>query len=436
VLHEVGANEAYANVALAAILHDQHFDARDSGFVTEIVNGTLRNSSLLDAIIARCSSRPLTKIDPRLLDVLRMSCYQLLFMNVGAHAAVSTGVDLAVSVAGEGGKGYVNAILRAVSRRSREQWLAEVVPDRDNDFVGSLSLRYSHPKWIVSALRDSLGREGADQIEALLATNNRPPPVTLVARPGRSDVAELLSAGGTRGRWSEFAVLAPTGTPGRLPGVRRGDVGVQDEGSQLVAIALAHAELSGADATWVDLCAGPGGKVALLAALAAQRGALVVGVELHEHRARLIKQMTATAAGMAGVVVADARKPPIRYGVDRVLVDAPCTGLGVLRRRPEVRWRRVPGDIPVLSALQRDLLNAAIDIVRPGGVIGYATCSPHLAETDLIVKAVTRSRDDVVVEDARPLFESVPDLGDGPFVRLWPQIHDTDGMFFALLRRR
>ncbi|MEI8082524.1 MAG: transcription antitermination factor NusB, partial [Actinomycetes bacterium] len=283
VLHEVGANDAYANVTLATMLAEQQLDARDAGFVTQIVNGTLRNQSLLDAVIARCSSRPLSKIDPRLLDVLRMSSYQLLFMNVGSHAAVSTGVDLAASVAGEGGKGYVNAVLRAVSRQDHDRWLSDVVPDRSTDFAGSLGVQYSHPGWIVSALRDALGRAHADQIEDLLATDNLPPPVTLVARPGRSDVAELLSAGGTPGRWSEFAVTAPSGNLGRLRGVRRGDIGVQDEGSQLVAIALARAQLSGSDTTWVDLCAGPGGKVALLAALAAERGASVVGVELHEH---------------------------------------------------------------------------------------------------------------------------------------------------------
>lgn len=436
VLHEVGANQAYAHVALPQFLKSYGLEQRDAGFVTEIVNGVLRNQLLLDLVIAKCCTRPLTNVDPRLLDVLRMGAYQILFMNVGSYAAVDTSVSLAGSIAGEGGKGFVNAVLRAVSNQTRTQWLEQVVPDQQGDPIGFLSATYSQPQWIVSALRDALGRNRAGEIEALLEVNNQAPQVTLVARPGRSTVEQLLAAGASPGRWSEFAATAPAGHVGRIAAVRRGDAGVQDEGSQLVAIALARAKISGTDTTWVDLCAGPGGKVALLAALAAQRAAWVVGIELHEHRARLINQMTRGAAGMAGVVAADARTPPIRQGVDRVLVDAPCTGLGVLRRRPETRWRRRPADIPQLAKLQVDLLTAAIDVTRPGGVIGYATCSPHLAETDLVVAGVVRKRDDVVIEDARDLFEGVTELGAGPFVRLWPHLHGTDGMFFALMRRQ
>lgn len=435
VLHEIGASDAYANVALSHVLKDYHLDQRDAGFVTDLVNGSLRYRLTLDTIIARSLNRTLESLDPRVLDVLRMGAYQLLIMQTDPYAAVDTCVSLVASVAGDGPKGLVNAVLRKLSAQPLHVWLERVAPDAGEDPDGFLSVTHSYPRWIVSALRDSLGRQRAAELPALLAASNEPPKVTLVARPGRSTVDELIAEGAVPGRWSPLAAIAPAGNIGHLAAVREGRAGAQDEGSQLVALALAGAAVDGKDTSWVELCAGPGGKIALLAGLAAQRGGSVTGVELHEHRARLIEQIAGGSPGFAGVIVGDAREPLIEPGVDRVLVDAPCTGLGVLRRRPEIRWRRQPSDIPQLAKLQTGLLNAAIDITRPGGVIGYATCSPHLAETDFVVGDVMRKRSDVVVEDARELFTGVTGLGDGPFVRLWPHSHGTDGMFFALLRR-
>jgi 16S rRNA (cytosine967-C5)-methyltransferase len=264
--------------------------------------------------------------------------------------------------------------------------------------------------------------------------------VTLVARPGRAEVAELVAAGATPGRWSPYAAGLPGGDPGSFPAVREGRAGVQDEGSQLVALALATAALDGPDARWLDLCAGPGGKAALLAALAAGRGAGLLAAELAPHRARLVRNVLGDAAerGWAEVVVADGRAPAWQAGAfDRVLVDAPCTGLGALRRRPEARWRRQPGDVASLAALQRDLLGSALDAVRPGGLVAYVVCSPHLAETRTVVADVLRRRPEAVERvDARPLLPGVPDLGDGPDVQLWPHRHGTDAMYLALLRRQ
>jgi 16S rRNA (cytosine967-C5)-methyltransferase len=215
---------------------------------------------------------------------------------------------------------------------------------------------------------------------------------------------------------------------------------VQDEGSQLMAIAVANAPVDGPDARWLDLCAGPGGKAALLGALAGQRGARLTAVEIAPHRADLI---AATCAGLpVDVVCTDGRDigadPALPAGgFDRVLVDAPCTGLGSLRRRPEARWRRTPSDLPPLTKLQRELLTAAIRAVRPGGVVGYVTCSPHLAETQVtVVESARRSPCPVELVDARPLLpEGMPGLGSGPTVQLWPHRHGTDAMFLAVLRR-
>jgi 16S rRNA (cytosine967-C5)-methyltransferase len=220
--------------------------------------------------------------------------------------------------------------------------------------------------------------------------------------------------------------------------VADGRAGVQDEGSQLVALALASAPLEGRDLRWLDLCAGPGGKAALLAALAAERGAGLLANERQPHRAGLVRRALAGADGVLGIVVADGTRPAWpSASFDRVLVDAPCTGLGALRRRPEARWRRQPADLDALVPLQQSLLSAALDSVRPGGVVLYATCSPVLAETAEVVSAVVASRDDAVLQDATALLPGVPDCA-GPLpgtFQLWPHRHATDAMFGALLRR-
>jgi 16S rRNA (cytosine967-C5)-methyltransferase len=222
--------------------------------------------------------------------------------------------------------------------------------------------------------------------------------------------------------------------------------GVQDEGSQLVAAALAQVAVDGPDGRWLDLCAGPGGKAALLGALAAQRGARVVANEITPHRVELVRSAVAALGDAVEVREGDGREAgrlePAAY--DRVLVDVPCTGLGALRRRPESRWRRRPGDVGALARLQRDLLSSAIDATRPGGVIAYVTCSPHVGETLGVAQDALRRRNDIEAVDVRAALEAVtaaapepigPTLGPGPFVQLWPHRHGTDAMFLAVFRR-
>ena len=436
VLHLVGATDAYANLALASTISEYEFEQRDAAFVTELVNGTLRRRGTLDAILGVSVDRPLAKLDPRVLDVTRLGAYQLLFMDVDAYAAVDTSVNLVADIAGRAPTGLVNAVLRKVSKRSLPEWEIELEFDPASDALTDeqLSLAYSHPRWIISAFRDALGSEAAAELPALLATNNEVPDVSLVARPGRCSVEELLAAGASPGRLSPYAVKAPAGRVNQISAIREGRAGVQDEGSQLVAIAAANAPVEGSDSRWVDLCAGPGGKAAVLEAIASNRDAFVVALDIHQHRADLIAR-TIPRAGSAAAAVGDGRNAPILPGVDRVLLDVPCTGIGVLRRRSELRWRRQPTDVAELAALQKALLQSAIDMVRPGGVVAYSTCSPHIAETDLVVSDVLRRNDDVTLEDARPLFPDVQQLGAGPTVRLWPHRHQTDAMFFALMRR-
>ncbi len=284
----------------------------------------------------------------------------------------------------------------------------------------------------MSALRDAVG---AEEIEALLAADNERPRVTLVAKPGRASVGELLDAGAESARYGPYAAYLPDGDPAALQAVRDGRAAVQDEASQLVAQALVAVPLDGRDERWLDLCAGPGGKAGLLSALATERGSRLLGCDVQPHRAGLVAR---AVDARAGVAVADGTEPAWRPGTfDRVLVDAPCTGLGALRRRPESRWRRTPQTVAELGPLQRRLLAAALDSVRPGGVVAYVTCSPHLAETRVVVDDVLKRRDGVTRLDAPSvlagLAPGLEGVGDGPYAQFWPHRHGTDAMFLALL---
>ncbi len=433
VLRAVSERDAYANLALPALLKERGITGRDAAFATELAYGTSRTRGLLDAIIARAADRPVDRIDPVLLDLLRLGAYQLLRTRVDAHAAVSTTVEQAGLEFDSVRAGFVNAVLRTISSRDEQSWVAELAPDPVVDPVGHAAFVHAHPRWIAQAFADALGPD-AGELEALLESDNARPAVHLAARPGIITGAELAAAvDGTVGRYSPYAVYLPGGDPGRLQPVRDGQALVQDEGSQLVARALVLAELDGSDGgRWLDLCAGPGGKTALVAALGTTSGARVTAIEPAPRRADLVEQNT---RGLdVEVLRVDGREPHVEPGFDRVLVDVPCTGLGALRRRPEARWRRTSGDVPELVKLQRELLASAIELARAGGVVLYATCSPHLAETLGVVADALR-RHPVAALDARPLFEPVDRLGGGPYVQLWPHRHGTDAMFAAALRR-
>jgi 16S rRNA (cytosine967-C5)-methyltransferase len=432
VLKAVRVDQAYTNLVLPAVLRHHRLSGRDAAFVTELVSGTIRRRGTYDAILAACVDRPLSKVEAKVLDALRLGVHQLLSMRVPPHAAISTTVDLVRARVGSGASGFANAVLRKVAAHDLDEWIVRVAPDPVAAPSRFASIAYSHPQWVVEELRNAVGWP---ELHDLLAADNEPPRVTLVARPGRSSRDELP---GEPTPWSPYGTILEGGDPGAIPAVAEGRAGVQDEGSQLVATALAAAPVAGDDATWLDLCAGPGGKAALLAALASQRDARLVAGERQPHRARLVARSLAGADGTLGVVAADGTRPPWRHGAfDRVLVDAPCTGLGALRRRPEARWRRKPDDLVSLVLLQRALVESALDLVRPGGVVLYATCSPVLAETSGVISSVLQTRADAVLEDATALLPGVPDLA-GPMpgtVQLWPHRHGTDAMFMALLRR-
>ena len=437
LLRSIAENGAYANLALPKLLAAHRLSDRDAGLATELGYGTARAAGTLDEIIGACSDRSLDKIDAPVRDLLRVGAYQLLRTRIPAHAAVASTVELARSTGNARSSGFVNAILRKVAARDWDGWVD--VLGTDSSPIRRLALRYAHPEWIARAFADALGEARAlddnhdgdltDTALALAADDERPH-THLVVYPGRGDRDEVVAAaaqsGAEPGPWSPYAVRLAGGDPGRLGAVITGQAAVQDEGSQLVAVALATVPIDGRDTRWLDLCAGPGGKAALLAAIASSRGATLTANEVRPHRAALVAQ--ATRYWPVELSQLDGRTLPGDAGFDRVLLDAPCTGLGALRRRPEARWRRSASDLAELGQLQRDLLAGALRLVRPGGVVAYVTCSPHLAETRDVVAG-----HDLI--DARPMFPGVPELGSGPTVQLWPHRHGTDAMFLALIRR-
>lgn len=449
VLLAVEEADSYANLLLPPLLRERRIFGRDAGFATELTYGTLRMQGRYEAIIEAASDRRLADLDRPVQVALRLGTHQLLSMRVPPHAAVSETVALARDRISAGPAQLVNAVLRRVSEKTMADWLDELAPggtDRE------LSVRHSHPEWILRAFRQAVKAAEPENVEAalveLLEANNVPAQVHLVIRPGLAGEVALDPLETTPAAYARTARYLDGGDPGQSPALRAGRIGVQDEGSQLVTLAAAAAPIEGSDRRWLDLCAGPGGKAALLAGLLADHGGgEFVANELHPHRTRLVEQNLKAVPESVAVDLrtGDGRElgelEPGSY--DRVLLDAPCTGLGALRRRPESRWRRSTADLPELTALQRNLLGSALRAVRPGGVVGYITCSPHVAETALVVSDAIRdaAKEGIDVEtlDAPEFLDHVakkPLEGlSGPYAQLWPHVHGTDAMFLALIRR-
>ena len=427
----VDAEDAYANLAMPSFLATLGLSGRDAAFATELAYGTLRMRGLYDAIIARASRRDPESLDAPVRWALWLGAHQALNMRVPAHAAVSETVDLARRHGGPRVAPFANAVMRRIVERELSAWIALVAPSLSRDHM---AIRYSHPSWVVGELSEALIADGRPvEIEALLAADNEPANVTLVARPG---LAERSSLPGAATRFSPWGAILEGGDPGAIAQVASGAAGVQDEGSQLVAGALvAHRPVERGE-RWLDMCAGPGGKAALLAALAAQHGATLEANEIHEHRADLVRRaVRAVPQGVVTVTTTDSRALAAA-SYDRILLDAPCTGLGALRRRPEARWRREPADVRTLAALQTELLAAAASAVKPGGIVAYVTCSPVVAET----RDIVRGQSELRLVDARPAMAALTGTDDGlwghgPHIQLWPHVHHTDAMYLALLER-
>lgn len=441
VLRAVSEVDAYANLALPGAIAEAGLNPQDAALATELTYGTLRRRGTYDAIIAAAADREVESIDPVVLDALRLAVHQLLATRVAPHAAVNESVNLVATLVGRGASSFANAVLRRVSRDTPERWQERIEEHARSDDE-RLALRTAHPVWVIRALRRSLAAEGrADELDALLDADNASPEVTLVALPG------LAEPGQPRRPYADTAFASPGGDPHHIVAGSGGTVRVQDEGSQLVALALAEVAPIRAGERWMDLCAGPGGKTALLAAIARQHDVILEANEVVPARAGLVRNALRAVPGDVVVHQADGRDISASHpaAFDRILVDAPCTGLGALRRRPEARWRKSPADVAELVPLQVQLLTAAVDALAPGGIVAYVTCSPHLAETTGVVQDVLRARDDLTELDARTVVSELSaspiDLADdgrssSGSVQLWPHRHGTDAMFIALVRRR
>lgn len=442
-IRAVHESDAYANLLLPKAITRAGLDTADAGLATELTYGTLRREGTYDAVIAIAADRAPSEIDPAVLDALRLGAHQLLSTRVASHAAVNESVELARWAAGRGAAGFANAVLRRISRDTPGDWMTRLADSARSDDE-RLGLVSAHPVWVVRAFRRALAAEGrAHELEALLAADNASPRVTMAALPGLAETPE----GARLTPFSPLGFRLGGGDPEAVIRESDGRVRVQDEGSQLAALALTRAAPVRTGERWLDLCAGPGGKTAVLAAEALAHGAHLDANEISPARAGLVRQALEPVPLRVDVSEQDGRvraaEAPERY--DRILVDAPCTGLGALRRRPEARWRKSPADVPELTALQRELLTAAVSALTPGGIVAYVTCSPHLAETAGVVADVLRESGDELEElSARDVVTAIaksdpvlPEQLDGSGrAQLWPHRHNTDAMSISLLRKR
>ena len=425
LLTEVNRNEGYSNLLLPQALNASKLDDRDRSLVTELLYGTIRMQGKHDWVLAQISDRPWSEVDPGIVDICRLGVHQIHEMRIPDHAAVAATVEVARKRIGESKASFVNALLRSVTRKSIEEWFTPL--GEITDVVERFAVQYSHPEWIVSAYYDLL--KNWDEVELALKINNEAATPTLVSWPGFSTQQDLIDIGGEPTEFSPYGVHWK-GNPGALDLIKSRKIGVQDEGSQLVAEVFAKVAQG---SSWLDLCAGPGGKAALLSSIARQRDIRFTANEVSAARAVLVTQVVHGDR----VLVSDGRTiGSSAEKFDAILIDAPCTGLGALRRRPEVRWRRTLQDLRGLTQLQRELVESAIQALRPGGVLGYATCSPHLAETSIQVADIKKKHPElqqVIVDEYLPS-SLVGATRDGA-MSLWTHKHGTDAMYLALFRK-
>ena len=428
ILHEVNRNGGYSNLLLPKALAQSSLDERDRGFTTELVYGTLRMQGRHDWILGQASDRPWAEVDPALVDVARLGAHQLFEMRVPTHAAVSATVELGRKVLGESKASFLNAILRKISQKSLDDYVTDISNIKD-DFE-RLEILHSHPQWIISAYMDQLG--SIEEVEKLLIANNIAPRPTLVSWPGLSSQQDLVDIGAIPTRYSPFGAVYD-GSPASLDLVISRNAGVQDEGSQLVADVFA--QVSRDQSSWLDLCAGPGGKAALLSAIAKSENIDFSANEISEVRAKLVRQVV-HGASVTSIDAREIYSLGKTYGA--ILADVPCTGLGALRRRPEVRWRRTVADLKSLVVLQSEIIDSAIQVLEPGGIFGYATCSPHLSETRIAVSEALKRHPAMEAIDVSPYLRS--DLKNSAVSRgnmtLWTHLHNTDAMFLSVMRKR
>lgn len=443
-LVKVAQTGAYSNLQLNRTLQDAGLQRADAGLVTELVYGTIQRQVTLDYWLSRFVSKGLNKLEPWVHQLLRMSAYQLLYLDrIPAHAAVNEAVTIAKKRGHSGISGMVNGVLRSIDRGRAELQPAEI---KHKDPIMQIALRHSYPEWLVSRWATAYGYERA---EAICAAGNEHPHTSVRAntlRGNREEAIELLKAAGYE---AEPSVIAPAGITinrgGNLAdtdGFREGVWSVQDESSMLVAEIVAPK----AGMQVLDCCAAPGGKSAHLAELMGGKGKVWAN-DLHAHKRDLIVTQTERLKlRNVEAITEDALKLGERFkpqSMDAVLLDAPCSGFGVIRRKPEIKWTKTAGDVSDIAAIQQRLLHSVCDLVRPGGVLVYSTCTIEKEENEQQVARFLQEHPEFELDRNWPeaIVDQLMKAGaiDEHFngqAQLLPQHFDSDGFFIARMVKR
>ncbi|MCU6708952.1 16S rRNA (cytosine(967)-C(5))-methyltransferase RsmB [Paenibacillus sp. J5C_2022] len=443
-LVKVEQSGAYSNIQLNRMLQEAELSRADAALATELVYGTIARKKTLDYWIAGFRAKGLHGIEPWVLQLLRMSAYQLLYLErVPSHAAVNEAVDIAKRRSHRGIAGMVNGVLRNMVRRLSD--LTEARIDAGEP-MATVAVRHSYPEWLVRRWADVYGMETA---EAICAAGNEPPHGSIRANGMLQDPSDLLQELQREGLAAEASPIAASGIivrkGGNLvdsDGYRAGKWSMQDESSMLVAEVLSPEE----GMTVLDCCAAPGGKALHIAELMKGTGKVWAN-DLHEHKRKLIQQgAERLRLGNVEAITGDAGALAERFpagSMDAVLLDAPCSGFGVIRRKPEIRWTKEESDIASIAALQRRLLHAASGLVRPGGVLLYSTCTVEKEENEHQIAAFLKEHPEYALDAGwpQPLLRKLEEKGvigaqfDGQ-LQLLPQHFDSDGFYIARLIRR
>lgn len=430
----VHAGGGYLGLLIRYSLDNGKLDARDRALVAELAYGVQRHRNKVDHVIAAFSNRPLKELNPEVLDILRLGIFQLLEMHVPPHAAVNESVELAKRHLGKGA-GYVNAVMRCAA-----EGLEQVCWPGPDDLPAHLEVVHSHPRWLAEYL---IKRFGAEEALQLCQANNLVPTLTLRVNPLRASREQLLEEIASRGWRGKPSGLLPESLvevaipyPTLMEWLEKGFCVVQDESSMVVSRVVDPRE----GEVVVDACAAPGGKATHLALLGGER-CRVIAVDRNPKRLKAMRNVV-DRLGLKNVEILAGDSAHlsevVKSPADAVLLDAPCSGLGTLRRNPDLKWKRFPGDIANLAAVQSRLIRGCADAVRPGGVLVYSVCTFTLEETVGVVEGFLRERKDFAPESPESLLPErlAADLSPRGYLQILPHRHDMEGMFIARLRRK